>query len=48
MGGGGVNCSDNEVVVFSPACMHKAYLSLKFSLQKKNISFDVEILIRKL
>ena len=41
---GGVNCSDSEVVVFSPACMHKAYMSLKLSLQKA-YSFDVEILV---
>ena len=35
---GRVNCANNEVVVFSPACMYN--LSLKLSLQK-NISFDV-------
>ena len=41
---GGVNCTDSEVVVFSPACTHKAYLSLKLSLQN-TFSFDVEILV---
>ena len=44
---GGVNCTDSEIVVFYPACMHKAYLSLKLSVQKAfsfddvNESFDV-------
>ena len=43
-GGGGGSCTDSEVVVFSPACMHKAYLSLKLSLQKV-FFFDMEILV---
>ena len=30
--------------MFSPACMHKAYLSLKLSVQKA-FSFDVLILV---
>ena len=40
MGGG--NCADSEVVVFSPVCMHNAYLSLKL---QKAFSFYVEILV---